>query len=86
MKNVYGQIKVRKSIKISKNKSNFLVKVMTSTPNSSFVPMENHNGKTAHNTIGQRKSKRRSKRTPFPLLVSGILFLLHMLKYLFLDG
>ena len=45
-------------------------KVMTSTPNSSFLPMENYHDRTAHNTIGQRKSKRRSKRTPLPLLVS----------------
>ncbi|UJR07856.1 hypothetical protein I4U23_012139 [Adineta vaga] len=43
-------------------------KVMTSTPNSSFLPMENHHGKTAHNPIGERRSKRRSKRTPLPLL------------------
>ena len=48
----------------------FLLQVMTSTPNSSFIPMGNHNVKTAHNTIGQRKSKQRSKRTPLPLLVS----------------
>ncbi|UJR38308.1 hypothetical protein I4U23_030978 [Adineta vaga] len=44
MKNVHGQIKV-----------------MTSTPNSSFDVIENRpvgNGKTAHNTIGKRKSKR----------------------------
>lgn len=55
---------------------------MTSTPNSSFMPMEYHNNKTAHNIIGQRKSKRQSKRTPLPLLVSFILFLFK--KYLFL--
>ncbi len=78
MKNMYGQIKVRKAIAMTKEKSNILVKVMTSTPNSSFIPMENHNGKTAHNTIGQRKSKRRSKRTPLPLLVSLLLFLFNI--------
>ncbi|CAF3117056.1 unnamed protein product [Rotaria sp. Silwood2] len=43
------------------------IKVMTSTPNSSFLNMENHHGKTAYNTIDQRKSKRLSKRTPLPL-------------------
>ncbi|CAF4969469.1 unnamed protein product [Rotaria sp. Silwood1] len=45
------------------------IKVMTSTPNSSLLNMENHHGKTAYNTIGQRKSKRRSKRTPLPLVM-----------------
>ena len=53
---------------------------MTSTPNSSFIPSDNRHGaydKTAHNTIGRRKSKRRSKRTPVPLLVRSprLLFL-----------
>ena len=46
---------------------------MTSTPNSSFDNIENRhgvNGKTAHNAIGRRKSKRQSKRTPVPLKVS----------------
>ncbi len=83
MKNVYGQIKVRKSIQMNDSESN--LQVMTSTPNCSFNPTENHNGKTAHNTIGQRKSKRRSKRTPLPLLVSLILFpFSYALKSLFL--
>jgi hypothetical protein len=86
MKNVYGQVKVRKAIKMIEKKYNLIVKVMTSTPNSSFMPMENHNGKTAHNTIGQRKSKRRSKRTPLPLLVSFICLLKYVMKCLFLDG
>ncbi len=43
---------------------------MTSTPNSSFDIIENRNcdnGKTAHNAINRRKSKR---RTPAPLIVS----------------
>lgn len=70
MKNVYGQVKVSRSIQIPRNPWNVLVQIMTSTPNSSFIPTENRNGKTSHNTIGQRKSKRRSKRTPLPLLVS----------------
>ena len=70
MKNVYGQIKVRKMIKLHKKNVIIFVKVMTSTPNSSFIPEEIHHGKTAYNTIGQRRSKRRSKRTPLPLLVS----------------
>ncbi|CAF1037891.1 unnamed protein product [Rotaria magnacalcarata] len=46
------------------------IKVMTSTPNSSFDIVENRNGsniKTAHNVIGRRKSNRLSKRTPVPL-------------------
>ena len=49
---------------------------MTSTPNSSFDNIENRNGlnsKTAHNTIGRRKSKRQSKRTPVPLIVNLLL-------------
>ncbi|CAF0804466.1 unnamed protein product [Rotaria sordida] len=45
------------------------IKIMTSTPNSSFLNMENYHGKTAYNTIGQRKSKRQSKQTYLPLLV-----------------
>ena len=50
---------------------------MTSTPNSSFDNMENRNGpngKTAHNTIDRRKSKRQSKRTPVPLIVNLFFF------------
>ncbi len=43
---------------------------MTSTPNSSFDNIENRNGKTAHNAIGKRRSKRISQRTPVPLTVS----------------
>ena len=43
---------------------------MTSTPNSSFFPVDNHYNKTAHNTIGERKSKRQSKRMHQPLHVS----------------
>lgn len=39
---------------------------MTSTPNSSFDIIETRSGKTAHNTIGKRKSK----RTPVPAIVS----------------
>ncbi len=39
---------------------------MTSTPNSSFDLIENRNGKTAHNVIGRRKSK----RTPIPIMVN----------------
>jgi hypothetical protein len=38
---------------------------MTSTPNSSFDIIENRNGKTAHNVINKRKSK----RTPGPIIV-----------------
>jgi hypothetical protein len=57
---------------------------MTSTPNSSFIPMENYNGKTAHNTIGRRKSKTQSKRTPLPLLVRFILSFKYTIKSLFL--
>ncbi len=52
---------------------------MTSTPNSSFDIIENRNignGKTAHNTISQRKTKRLSKRTPVPLIVSFRFFFL----------
>ncbi|CAF0869418.1 unnamed protein product [Rotaria sordida] len=48
------------------------IKVMTSTPNSSFDIIETRNGaycKTAHNVIGRRKSKRQSKRTPVPLIM-----------------
>ncbi|CAF2666978.1 unnamed protein product [Rotaria sp. Silwood2] len=48
------------------------IKVMTSTPNSSFDIMETRNGaysKTANNIIGKRKSKRQSKRTPVPLIM-----------------
>ncbi|CAF1330707.1 unnamed protein product [Adineta steineri] len=41
------------------------IKVMTSTPNSSFDIVENRTGKTAHNVIGKRKSK----RTPVPLIM-----------------
>ena len=50
---------------------------MTSTPNSSFDIIENRNGKTAHNIIGRRKSK----RTPVPMIVN--LFFSYFL-YLFL--
>jgi len=42
---------------------------MTSTPNSSFDLPQNHHGKTAHNAIGQRKSKRLSKRAQVPIIV-----------------
>lgn len=38
---------------------------MTSTPNSSFDAIETRSGKTAHNVIGRRKSK----RTPVPTIV-----------------
>jgi hypothetical protein len=85
VKNMHGQIKVRKSIRMNGGQSDLLLllQVMTSTPNSSFIPMGNHHGKTAYNTIGQRKSKRRSKRTPLPLLVSFYSFS-HATKTLFL--
>ncbi|CAF1260531.1 unnamed protein product [Adineta ricciae] len=43
------------------------IKIMTSTPNTSFFPVDNHYNKTAHNTIGERKSKRQSKRMHQPL-------------------
>ncbi|CAF0861300.1 unnamed protein product [Adineta steineri] len=65
------------------------IKVMTSTPNTSFIPMENYHVKTAHNTIGERRSKRRSKKTHPPLIVNVIPFYLKYtndIKYLFLDG
>ena len=68
---------------MNKTKSNVLIKVMTSTPNSSFIPMENHHGKTAHNAINQRKSKRRSQRTPLPLLVNFILYFIYKITSLF---
>jgi len=61
----------------------FFVQVMTSTPNSSFDIIENRNvgnGKTAHNTIGRRKSKRLSKRTPVPLTVSFLFVIYYMTK------
>lgn len=45
------------------------IKIMTSTPNSSFDVPQNGNGKTAHNTIGKRKSKRLSKRAQVPLIM-----------------
>ncbi|CAM4874743.1 unnamed protein product [Rotaria socialis] len=44
------------------------IKVMTSTPNSSFINMENYHDKTSNNTIRQRKSKRKSKLTHLPLV------------------
>ena len=47
---------------------------MTSTPNSSFDHLEN--GRTAHNIIGKRKSK----RTPAPLIVSLFLYV-YIYKY-----
>jgi hypothetical protein len=61
---------------------------MTSTPNSSFDIIENRNignGKTAHNTISKRKSKRLSKRTPVPLIVS-FFFLISLFINLFLGN
>jgi hypothetical protein len=62
---------------------------MTSTPNSSFDTMENRiggNGKTAHNTIGRRKSKRLSKRTPVPLIVSlFLIFFISIIMNMILD-
>ena len=46
---------------------------MTSTPNSSFDTIENRNGKTAHNVIGKRKSK----RIPVPVIVNTSFVFLH---------
>ncbi len=59
------------------------LQVMTSTPNSSFDIIENRNignGKTAHNTISKRKSKRLSKRTPVPLIVSFLFLIFFIYK------
>ncbi|CAF5066790.1 unnamed protein product [Rotaria sp. Silwood1] len=60
------------------------IKVMTSTPNSSFDIIETRNGaycKTANNIIGKRKSKRQSKRTPVPLIVN-IVFTYYIYEHL----
>ncbi len=56
---------------------------MTSTPNSSFDNIENRNGRTAHNVIAKRKSK----RTPVPLIVSLFsYFFVFINMNMFLDG
>jgi len=56
---------------------------MTSTPNSSFDIVENRNGKTAHNVIGRRKSK----RTPVPIMVNLFsYFFIFILINIYLDN
>jgi hypothetical protein len=70
MKNIHGHMKVGGGDVDpldGQHRWAFLVQVMTSTPNSTLLTTDERtaaSGKTAHNTIDRRRSKRRLSRTP----------------------